>query len=251
MFKIDLNCDLGEGAKHDADIIPLITSANIACGFHAGDLHTMADSVLLCKNSKASLGAHPGYADRENFGRTAIETKSGEVYDLMLYQLGALSALACARGLKLSHVKPHGALYNAAAKNRELAIEVVEAIKDFDSNLILLALSGSEMINEAKSRGLKYASEVFADRAYEADGSLRKRSLPGSMIEDENEAMERVIKMITDGKVKAYTGEQIEIEAHSVCVHGDGAKALDFVKRLNEAFVKSGIEKAPLSEVIK
>ena len=238
MFKIDLNCDLGEGAKHDADIIPLITSANIACGFHAGDLHTMADSVLLCKNSKVSLGAHPGYADRE-------------VYDLMLYQLGALSALACAKGLKLSHVKPHGALYNAAAKNRELAIEVVEAIKDFDSNLILLALSGSEMINEAKSRGLKYASEVFADRAYEADGSLRKRSLPGSMIEDENEAMERVIKMITDGKVKAYTGEQIEIEAHSVCVHGDGAKALDFVKRLNEAFVKSGIEKAPLSEVIK
>ena len=116
MFKIDLNCDLGEGAKHDADIIPLITSANIACGFHAGDLHTMADSVLLCKNSKVSLGAHPGYADRENFGRTAIETKPGEVYDLMLYQLGALSALACAKGLKLSHVKPHGALYNAAAK---------------------------------------------------------------------------------------------------------------------------------------
>ena len=251
MLKIDLNCDLGEGAKHDAEIIPLITSANIACGFHAGNPERMADSVLLCKAGGAAIGAHPGYDDKANFGRTAIETKPGEVYDLMLYQLGALSAIAASRGTRLSHVKPHGALYNAAAKNPELAFEIVSAIGDFDKNLILLALSGSEMINEAKKAGIKYASEVFADRAYEANGTLRKRGLPGAVIEDENEAVERVIKMITEGKVRAFTGEEIKIEANSVCVHGDGIKALEFVRRLNEAFDKNGIKKAPLSEVIK
>lgn len=251
MLKIDLNCDLGEGAKHDAEIIPLITSANIACGCHAGNPKMMAEAVLLCREGNAAIGAHPGYEDKANFGRTAIETKPGDVYDLMLYQLGALSAIANSRGAGLSHVKPHGALYNAAAKNPELAFEIVSAIKDFDKDLILLALSGSEMISEAKKAGIKYASEVFADRAYEADGTLRKRGLPGAVIENEDEAVERVIKMITDGRVRAYTGEEIEIEAHSVCVHGDGIKALEFVKRLNDAFDKDGIKKAPLSEVIK
>lgn len=251
MYKIDLNCDLGEGAGADEIIIPQITSANIACGFHAGDSVIMTKTLDLCKDSHVSAGAHPGYPDKENFGRTNMLVTPEQVYDFTLYQIGALSALASVQGIKLSHIKPHGAMYNMAAKDGELAYAVAEAISDFDKDLILLALSGSEMIKAAKQTGIKYASEVFADRAYEADGGLRARNLEGSMIEDEDEAIERVIRMIKDKKVKAFTGEDIPIEAHSVCVHGDGAKAIKFVELLNKAFIENGIETVSLSEVIK
>lgn len=250
MYKIDLNSDLGEGALFDADIIPLITSANVACGFHAGDCALMKKTVELCKLNSVSFGAHPGYPDRENFGRTNMDVTPEQVYEYTLYQLGALGAFAKANGVKMSHVKPHGAMYNMAAKNAELSNAIVDAVKDYDDSLILLALSGSEMIKAAKSKGIKYASEVFADRAYESDGTLRTRKLEGSMITDENEAISRVIRMIKEGKVTSYTGEDIDIEAHSVCVHGDGEKALDFVRALNKAFVENGIKTAPLSEVI-
>ena len=250
MYKIDLNSDLGEGALFDADIIPLITSANVACGFHAGDCALMKKTVELCKETSVSFGAHPGYPDRENFGRTNMDVTPEQVYEYTLYQLGALGAFAKANGVKMSHVKPHGAMYNMAAKNAELSNAIVDAVKDYDDSLILLALSGSEMIKAAKSKGIKYASEVFADRAYESDGTLRARKLEGSMITDENEAINRVIRMIKEGKVTSYTGEDIDIEAHSVCVHGDGEKALDFVRALNKAFVENGIKTAPLSEVI-
>ena len=250
MYKIDLNSDLGEGALFDADIIPLITSANVACGFHAGDCALMKKTVELCKKNSVSFGAHPGYPDRENFGRTNIDVTPEQVYEYTLYQLGALGSFAKANGVKMSHVKPHGAMYNMAAKNAELSNAIVDAVKDYDDSLILLALSGSEMIKAAKSKGIKYASEVFADRAYESDGTLRARKLEGSMITDENEAINRVIRMIKEGKVTSYTGEDIDIEAHSVCVHGDGEKALDFVRALNKAFVENGIKTAPLSEVI-
>ncbi len=250
MYKIDLNSDLGEGALFDADIIPLITSANIACGFHAGDCALMKKTVGLCKANSVSFGAHPGYPDRENFGRTNMDVTSEQVYEYTLYQLGALGAFAEASGVKMSHVKPHGAMYNMAAKNKELSNAIADAVKDYDDSLILLALSGSEMIKAAKAKGIKYASEVFADRAYESDGTLRARKLEGSMITDENEAINRVIRMIKEGKVTSYTGEDIDIEAHSVCVHGDGEKALDFVRALNKAFEENGIKTAPLSEVI-
>ena len=150
----------------------------------------------------------------------------------------------------MSHVKHHGAMYNMAAKNAELSNAIVDAVKDYDDSLILLALSGSEMIKSAKAKGIKYASEVFADRAYESDGTLRARTLEGSMITDENEAISRVIRMIKEGKVTSYTGEDIDIEAHSVCVHGDGEKALDFVRALNKAFEENGIKTAPFSEVV-
>ncbi len=250
MYKIDLNSDLGEGALFDADIIPLITSANIACGFHAGDCALMKKTVGLCKANSVSFGAHPGYPDRENFGRTNMDVTSEQVYEYTLYQLGALGAFAEASGVKISHVKPHGAMYNMAAKNKELSNAIADAVKDYDDSLILLALSGSEMIKAAKAKGIKYASEVFADRAYESDGTLRARKLEGSMITDENEAINRVIRMIKEGKVTSYTGEDIDIEAHSVCVHGDGEKALDFVRALNKAFEENGIKTAPLSEVI-
>lgn len=246
MYKVDLNCDLGEGAKLDAEIIPLISSANIACGFHAGDSEIMDNTLELCRINNVSAGAHPGYPDKENFGRTNMNATPKQVYDYTLYQLGALSAIAKAKGVRLQHVKPHGAMYNMAAKSRELSDAIVDAVYDFDSSLILLALSGSQMINSAKEKGLKYASEVFADRAYEADGALRPRSLEGAMIEDENEAIQRVVRMVKEGKVRAYTGEDVELEAHSVCVHGDGIKALEFVKALNTAFKENNIEVLPL-----
>ncbi|MGN1203296.1 MAG: 5-oxoprolinase subunit PxpA [Eubacterium sp.] len=249
MYKVDLNCDLGEGAKLDSEIIPLISSANVACGFHAGDSEIMDATVELCKTSNVSVGAHPGYPDKENFGRTNLDVTPKQVYDYTLYQLGALSAIAKAKGVKLRHVKPHGAMYNMAAKSKELSDAVVDAVSDFDSSLILLALSGSQMIISAKEKGIKYASEVFADRAYEADGTLRSRSLDGAMIEDENEAIQRVVRMIKEGKVKAYTGEDVELEAHSVCVHGDGIKALEFVKALNKAFNDNDIRVVPLYQL--
>ena len=251
MYKVDLNSDLGEGAAFDAQIIPLITSANIACGFHAGSSELMDETIKLCKENGIFAGAHPGYPDKENFGRTNMAVTPAQVYDFTLYQLGALGAIAKAQGVKLQHIKPHGAMYNMAAKDRVLADAITDAVNKYDSDLILLALSGSEMINSAKAAGLKYASEVFADRAYEADGSLRARKLEGSMITDENEAISRVIRMIKEGKVTAYTGEDIEIEAHSVCVHGDGDKALDFVRALNSAFKANGIETACLTEVVR
>ncbi len=251
MYKADLNSDLGEGALFDAEIIPLISSANVACGFHSGDSVMMDKTIELCKASSVGLGAHPGYPDKENFGRTDMNVTPDEVYDFTLYQIGAIGALAKAKGVKLEHVKPHGAMYNKAAKNPDLALAIAQAVKDYDENLILLALSGSEMINAAKKVGIRYASEVFADRAYEADGTLRPRKLEGSMITDENEAVERVIRMIKEGKVKAYTGEDVSLEAHSVCVHGDSAKALDFVRVLNRAFAENDIKIVKLSEAIK
>lgn len=250
MYKIDLNSDLGEGAAFDAQIIPLITGANIACGFHAGGSEIMDKTIDLCRASGVAFGAHPGYPDRENFGRTKMTVTPKQVYDFTLYQLGALRAFAVAKGIKMQHVKPHGAMYNAAAKDPALAAAIADAIKDFDPSLILLALANSEMIKAAKSRGLRYASEIFADRAYEADGSLRARTLDGSMITDESLAISRVIRMIKEGKVTAYSGEDIDIEAHSVCVHGDGKKALDFVRALNKAFAENGIRTVSLAEAI-
>lgn len=247
MYKVDLNCDLGEGAAFDAQIIPLITSANIACGFHAGDYEMMDKTINLCKENNVAFGAHPGYPDKENFGRTNMDVTPQQVYTMTMYQLGALAAIN--QG-PLQHVKPHGAMYNMAAKRSDLADAIAKAVYDFDKDIILLALSGSEMIESAKKIGLKYASEVFADRAYEADGTLRARSKEGSMITDEKEAIERVIRMIKEGKVTAYTGEDVDIEAHSVCVHGDGPKALEFVKCLNEAFAKNDIKTVSIKEAI-
>ncbi len=251
MYKIDLNSDLGEGAAFDKEIIPLVTSANIACGFHAGDSKIMNSTIDLCKRFNTAAGVHPGYPDKDNFGRTNMDVTPAQVYDYTLYQLDALYAFANVKGIDLQHVKPHGAMYNMAAKDFALARAIVKAIKDFDSSLILLALSGSKMIDAAKEEGIAYAGEVFADRAYEADGTLRKRGLDGAMITDENEAISRVIKMVKFSKVTAYTGEEITVDAHSVCVHGDGVKALEFVKSLNKAFIKNDIKTVPIAEVIK
>ena len=256
MYKIDLNSDLGEsfGAYKigsDADVIPLISSANVACGFHAGDPLVMAKTVALCKSTGTALGAHPGYPDLVGFGRRNLAASPAEVKAMVTYQIGALDAFCKAAGVKLQHVKPHGAMYNMAAKDETLAKAICQAIYEYDPQLILMGLANSQMLTQAKAMGLPAAAEVFADRAYEEDGTLVARSKPGSMIEDEEEAVARVIRMIKEGKVTAITGKDIEITADSVCVHGDGPKALAFVEKLRNAFAAEGIEIVPLTEIVK
>lgn len=251
MYKIDLNCDLGEsyGAYHlgmDADIIPLISSANVACGFHAGDFNTMAKTAHLCGNSGVSVGAHPGFPDLQGFGRRNMNLSPTEVQNLITYQIGALNAFCRSAGVRLRHVKPHGALYNMAAKDPALARAICQGIYAFDPSLILLGLSGSEMLRQAKEIGLPCAAEVFADRAYEDDGTLVSRTKPGAMITDEDEAVARVIRMILEHRVTSINGKEIEICPDSVCVHGDSEKALLFVKKIRTALEAEGITIQPL-----
>jgi len=251
MQKIDLNCDLGEsfGAYTigmDSEVIPFITSANIACGFHASDPLVMSDTVMLCKARGVAVGAHPGFPDLMGFGRRNMDVSPAEVKAYIIYQIGALAAFCTANGVRLSHVKPHGALYNMAGKDIALARAICEGIQSVDPSLILLGLSGSKMLEAAEELGLKAAREVFADRGYEEDGSLVKRGKPGAMITDEDEAIARVIRMVKDRKVKAITGKDINIQADSVCVHGDGAKALEFVQKIGKALIDAGISLAPL-----
>lgn len=238
--------DLGEsfGAYkigNDEKIIPLITSANIACGYHAGDPVVMDKTLLLCKENETSVGAHPGFPDLIGFGRRQINASPKEVESYVTYQIGALDAFCRKYGLKLNHVKPHGALYNMAVKNTDYAMAIVRAVKNFDSSIKLLAPFGSQMISQAEKQGIDFACEIFADRAYESDGSLVARTKEGAMIIDENEAVERVLSMIINGNVKAINGDIINIKADSVCVHGDGEKALAFVERLRMAFDENGI----------
>ena len=256
MYCVDLNCDLGEsfGAYKigkDKDIIPLISSANVACGAHAGDPDVMAKTADICKSSGISMGAHPGFFDLMGFGRRNLAVSPEEAKNLIIYQIGALDAFAKSRGIKLAHVKPHGALYNMAAKDARLAAAIAEGIYSYNPELILLGLSGSEMLRAAESIGLPCAAEVFADRAYEDDGTLVARSKPGAMIKDEDEAVSRVIKMIKEHRVTTISGKEIEISPASVCVHGDSEKALLFVKKIRDALTSENIEIKPLSEIIK
>ncbi|MDO5550422.1 MAG: 5-oxoprolinase subunit PxpA [Lachnospiraceae bacterium] len=256
MYSVDLNCDLGESFGNyicglDEEVIPFISSANVACGFHASDPVVMAKTVELAKANKVCVGAHPGYPDLVGFGRRNLNASPAEVKAMVQYQIGALKAFCTAQGIPLCHVKPHGAMYNMAGKDAKLAEAICEGIQEVDPELILLGLSGSEMLKAAGRMGLKAAKEVFADRAYEEDGSLVARTKPGAMITDENEAIQRVICMVKEGKVTAVTGKEIQVEAHSICVHGDGPKALAFVQKIREALIQEGIQIASLREIIK
>lgn len=256
MYKVDLNSDLGESFGRytigsDDRIIPLITSANIACGFHASDPVVMMKTVNMVKKASTGAGAHPGYPDLMGFGRRNMNVSHEEAKAYTLYQISALGGMCKAAGVKLSHVKPHGAMYNMAGKDYELSKAICEAIKEYDPSLIVMGLAGSQMVKAARDMGLKTAEEVFADRAYEEDGSLVARSKPGAMIEDEEEAIARVVRMIKEGKVQAITGNDIDIKADSVCVHGDGEKALLFVEKIRKALTDEGIEICPLEEVCR
>ena len=247
MPSIDLNCDLGESfgtytIGMDAQVIPYVTSANVACGFHAGDAVVMERTVALCKASGAAVGAHPGLPDLQGFGRRVMKISPAEAGAFVTYQVGALKAFCDAAGVPLHHVKPHGALYNMAGRDRELADAIARAVQSAAPGAVLLALSGSEMVRAAQAIGLPVASEVFADRGYRPDGSLVSRGTPGAMIEDEDEAIARVIRMVTEGKVTANDGTDIAIQADSVCVHGDGPKALAFVEKIGAALQAAGVE---------
>ncbi len=255
MPKIDLNCDLGESygafsVGMDSEVIPLITSANVACGWHGGDPVVMNRTVELCRRFGTGVGAHPSYPDLMGFGRRDMNLSPEEVRMYVRYQVGALSAFCRAQGVLLRHVKPHGALYNAMARTYELAQAVCLGVRDCGEDLILMALAGSQAVRAARDTGLRVAQEVFADRAYEEDGSLVSRRKPGAMIKDPAEAAARVVRMVTEGRVCAVTGREIEIEAHSVCVHGDSPEALAFVQSIREALVARGITLAPLCEVV-
>ena len=225
---------MGEGIGNDAAIIPYITSANIACGYHAGNEITMRDTIMLAKNAGVAIGAHPSFLDRENFGRTAIkEITPQQVYELITEQLRTLLNIAVQCGTCLHHIKPHGALYNMAAKDGLLAKAVANAVHDFDRQLVLFGLSGSYLIEEAKALGIKTASEVFADRTYQDDGSLTPRTQADALISDENKAIEQVIRMIKKGEVISTSGKTVAIVAETVCVHGDGKNAVAFAKAIH------------------
>lgn len=237
MWRVDLNCDLGEGAGHDAELMPLITSANIACGAHAGDAATMRATVALAQKHGVAVGAHPGFADRANFGRRELPVTPDEVHALVLDQVRRLQRLGPVR-----HVKPHGALYNMAARDLALARAVVDAIYEADPRLILFGLAGSHLIAVAEACGLPVVSEVFADRTYQADGSLMPRGQPGAMVTDENAAVAQVLRMVRDGKVRAAEGADVAIKADTVCVHGDGAHPVEFARKLRQELTAAGVE---------
>jgi UPF0271 protein len=255
MYRVDLNSDLGESFGHytlgmDERIIPLITSANVACGYHASDPVVMEKTIKLAKEAGIRVGAHPGFPDLMGFGRRNMNVTPAEAKAYTLYQLGALDAFCKAQGVTMQHVKPHGALYNMAAKDYELSKAICEAIASYNKDLIVMALCGGQLLRAAKDMGLRAASEVFADRGYEEDGTLVDRKKEGAMITDENVAIARVVRMVKEGKVTAVTGKDIDIQADSVCVHGDGEKALAFVEKIRAALEKEGIAICPLEEIV-
>ena len=253
MKKIDINCDLGEsfGAYSigkDAEVIPLISSANIACGWHGGDAVVMSETVAEAAAANVAVGAHPGYPDLVGFGRRNLKVTPKELKAYIQYQVGALTAFCRANRIPLCHVKPHGAMYNMAAVDINLARAVCEGVASVSEELILLALSGSEMCRAAEQMGIRCAREVFADRAYEDDGTLVARSKPGAVITDKEAAVQRIVRLVRTGKVESISGKEIEVGADSICVHGDNLQALEFVREIRKALTEAGIEIAPLAE---
>jgi 5-oxoprolinase (ATP-hydrolysing) subunit A len=232
---IDINCDLGEGMPTDKSIMPFISSANIACGYHAGDEKTIWKTIELAIEHKLAIGAHISFLDKDNFGRTEKDLPADEVYELVTQQLFIITELLDSFDATLHHIKPHGALYNQSAKNSALAEAVARAVRDFNKDLILFGLSGSHSISEAKKLGLKTGSEVFADRSYQDDGTLTPRSEPYALIEDAGIAIAQVLQMIQQKTVKAYSGKDIPIVAETICIHGDGKNAVEFASMVRKA----------------
>lgn len=246
MYKIDLNSDLGESfgvyrIGQDEDILKYVTSANVACGFHAGDPSVMHKTVKLALSNNVAIGAHPGVQDLIGFGRRSIKITPAEAYDMVIYQIGSLYGFVKSEGGVMQHVKPHGALYNMAAKDSELARAIAEAIYKIDPELILFGLAGSELIKQGNEVGIKTASEVFADRTYQIDGSLTPRSKPDAMVTDTDKAVIRVERMIKEGMVMCQQGKDIKIKADTVCIHGDGKNALSFANKIKQHLQNSGI----------
>lgn len=255
MHIVDLNCDMGEGfgaykMGNDQELLKYISSANIACGFHAGDPSTMRQTVMMALEQNVGIGAHPGFQDLVGFGRRNITITPREVYDLVVYQIGALNAFVQSEGGKLQHVKPHGALYNMAAKDDALAAAIAEAIYKVEPELILFGLAGSQLINAGKKIGLSTASEVFSDRTYQMDGTLTPRSHPNALVAGHEAAIQQVIRMVKQGKVTSIDGTNISISAQTICIHGDGEHALHYAKMISTALNKAGITISKINEFI-
>ncbi|PZE19341.1 LamB/YcsF family protein [Paenibacillus xerothermodurans] len=246
MKRIDLNCDLGEsfGAYNlglDEQILPFVTSANIACGFHAGDPSVMRRTVTLALDHGVAIGAHPGLPDLSGFGRRNMDVSPQEAYDMVVYQIGALAGFVKAEGGTMQHVKPHGALYNMAAKRQDLSEAIAEAVYKVDPALILFGLSGSVLIGVGEKIGLRTAEEVFSDRTYQSDGSLTPRNQPDAVIIDHEQAIAQVIGMVQQGSVRTQQGTDLPIQADTVCIHGDGAHALAFAREIRDRLIQSGV----------
>ncbi len=246
MFSIDLNCDMGEsfGAwqiGRDAELMDYVSSINIACGFHAGDASVIRKTIETAIKKDVAIGAHPSFPDLQGFGRRAMSLSAQEIFDVVLYQVSALKGICEAFGATLHHVKPHGALYNQAAKDAELAEAIAKAVKTIDKNLILYGLSNSFLISEAEKINLKTASEVFADRTYQADGTLTPRSQPNALIHDTGKAVSQVLQIIREQSVIAATGEKVSLRAETVCIHGDGENALEFAAAIRRKLTEKGI----------
>lgn len=239
---VDLNADLGEGCANDEALLQLVSSANIACGFHAGDAQTMQQSVRWALKYGVAIGAHPSFPDRENFGRTAMQLPPETVYAQVVYQLGALAAITRAEGGKMVHVKPHGMLYNQAATDALLADAIARAVYDVNPALRLVGLAGSELIRAGERLGLQTRQEVFADRRYQSNGTLVPRSQPDAMIESDELALDQTLAMVREQKVLSREGVWVPVQADTVCLHGDGEHALTFARRLREAFGEQDIQ---------
>jgi 5-oxoprolinase (ATP-hydrolysing) subunit A len=242
VMEIDLNADLGEGCGSDEALLDLVSSANIACGWHAGGATAMRDCVRWAVEKGVSIGAHPSFNDRQNFGRKEMDLPASEIYAGVLYQLGALSAIAQAEGGRIAHVKPHGALYNQAARNPEIADAIVSAVHDFDPSLMVFGLANSGLVEAARKSGIVAIEEVFADRGYRADGSLVPRKEPGALLDDEDIVLDRTLTMVREQRVQAVSGEWVPLNAQTICLHGDGAHALAFARRIRAALATAGIE---------
>ena len=251
--KIDLNSDVGESFGNyklgmDEDLIPLISSANIACGFHAGDPAVMKRTIAIARENGVAIGAHPGFPDLIGFGRRNMDASLEEIKDYVTYQVGAIQAFAAAQKMKLQHVKPHGALYTMAVQNSAIWDAVAEAIAALDNSLILFVLAGAnrkDLEAIGAKHGIRIGFEFFGDRAYNRDGSLVSRKEPGAVIHDHEQVAEKVLKMVQDGKVVCIDGSEIDMAADTICVHGDNPSALALVKNIREALLASGIEIAP------
>ena len=240
-LSVDLNADLGEGSGHDAELFELISSANIATGFHAGDSDTMHAAISAAMQHGVAVGAHPSFFDRENFGRKELKVPNEEVFDAVAYQLGIFQAIASALGVRPNHVKPHGALYNMAVRDEKLADAIARGIESVDPKLILFAPDNTELAHAGETHGVQIAREIFADRNYLNDGWLVPRTRPDALLRDPKEAAERVLRMLREGKVRSVEGHDVDVRGETICVHGDTPGAVEFARELRTQLEREGV----------
>jgi UPF0271 protein len=243
--RIDINCDMGEGMSNDAALMPYISSANVACGFHAGDRDSMQKTIELCLQHGVAIGAHPGFPDRENFGRTEMQLPDEAIVSLITEQVQLLQDMALSMGTTVTHVKPHGALYNMAARDMRLAGIIAQTVYQINPRLVLFGLSGSFSISTAASIGLIVASEVFADRTYQDDGSLTPRSHDNALLNTTEDSCKQVLQMILEKTVQSVTGKKVPIQADTICIHGDGKHALSFAQSIHALLGHHSIQIQP------